>query len=71
VIILLFSASGSNLIIEYCILSVCHISDFRPRDFALLGDIVQNIEKICAHLGWTEDLLEIQIENELNLIKDQ
>jgi hypothetical protein len=37
----------------------------------LLGDIVQNIEKICAHLGWTEDLLEIQIENELNLIKDQ
>jgi hypothetical protein len=41
---------------------------FRPNDFALLGDIVQSIEKICAHLGWTEDLTEIQLENELKLL---
>jgi hypothetical protein len=44
---------------------------FRPNDFAFLGDIVQSIEKICAHLGWTEDLTEIQLENELKLLADK
>jgi len=39
----------------------------RPNDAALLGDLVLNIEKICEKLEWTEDLLEAQIENELNL----
>merc|ERR1712179_854948 len=39
----------------------------RPNDAALLGDLVINIEKICEKLEWTEDLLEAQIENELNL----
>jgi len=39
----------------------------RPNDAALLGDIVLNIDKICEKLEWTEDLLEAQIENELNL----
>jgi hypothetical protein len=44
---------------------------YRPRDFALLGDIVQSVEKICAQLGWTDDLLELQIENELKILQDQ
>ena len=39
----------------------------RPNDAALLGDLVLSIEKICEKLEWTEDLLEAQIENELNL----
>jgi len=39
----------------------------RPNDSAVLGDIVMNIDKICEKLEWTEDLLEAQIENELNL----
>ena len=39
----------------------------RPNDSALLGDIVQNITSLTNILEWTEDLLEAQIENELNL----
>jgi len=39
----------------------------RPNDFALLGDIVKNVESICEKLDWTDDLIEAQIENELNL----
>jgi len=42
----------------------------RPNDAALIGDIVMNIDKICETLEWTEDLLEAQIENELNLKLD-
>ena len=41
----------------------------RPNDAALLGDIVQNINKVSQVLDWTEDLLEAQIENELNINK--
>lgn len=39
----------------------------RPNDAALLGDIVMNIEKLCEKLEWTDDLLEIQIENSIKL----
>lgn len=39
----------------------------RPNDSALLGDIVQNIEQLAKVLDWSEDLLEAQLENELNI----
>ena len=52
-----------------CLVFFCLLC-FRPRDFALRGDIVQSIEKICAHLGWTDDLLELQLEHELTLVQD-
>ena len=39
----------------------------RPNDSALLGDIVQNIEQLAKVLDWSEDLLEAQLENELNM----
>jgi len=39
----------------------------RPNDYALLGDIVQNIELICQKLDWSDDLAEAQLENELKL----
>ena len=39
----------------------------RPNDSALLGDIVKNITSLTNVLEWTDDLLETQIENELNL----
>jgi len=34
------------------------------------GNIGRNIDKICEKLEWTEDLLEVQMENELG-IKDR
>lgn len=39
----------------------------RPNDSALLGDIVQNIEQLAKVLDWSDDLLEAQLENELNI----
>jgi len=39
----------------------------RPRDSALLGDIVMNVEKISETLEWSDDLLEIQLEKELGI----
>ena len=39
----------------------------RPKDSALLGDIVQSIEKLTKVLDWSDDLLEAQLENELNI----
>ena len=39
----------------------------RPKDSALLGDIVQNLEQLAKVLDWSEDLLEAQVENELNM----
>ena len=39
----------------------------RPHDAELLGDIVNNINKLCELLDWTDDLLEAQMENELKI----
>ena len=39
----------------------------RPNDAALLGDIVKNINQLANILDWSDDLLEAQMENELNL----
>ena len=39
----------------------------RPQDFALLGDRVKNIDRLCEVLDWTDDLLEAQMENELKI----
>ena len=41
----------------------------RPNDAVLLGDIVKNVEALCDKLGWSEELLEAQIEHDLNLKK--
>ena len=39
----------------------------RPGDCAVLGDIETGVETLCDRLGWAEDLLEVQIENEMRL----
>jgi len=43
----------------------------RPNDTGLLGDIQKNIEALCDKLGWSDDLTEIQLENEIKIMKNQ
>jgi len=39
----------------------------RPNDSALLGDIELSVTSICNKLDWTDDIQELQLENEMRM----